>query len=182
MTSQEPTENEEALAEAKEELARRLEEACQTSTGGNVPETTGELLRLEDALHAATKATEEMLAARKRELEAAAERSVSGGQATATDHEVPLEHGRERIREFRDSKGQEWRVWAVTPGMASQTSQRHLGELRNGWLAFEALTGTGRRRLVAFPQDWMDGTDEQLEELLDRAAVAPVRKRPEAGA
>ena len=167
------------LEEAREELARRLEEACQTGapgTPGNVPETTGELLRLEDALHAATKATEEMLAARHRANEAA----LSG--RTATDEEVSIEHAHERIREFRDSEGQDWRVWAVTPGMASATSQKYLGELRNGWLAFEALSGASRRRLVDFPSSWIAMTDRQLEELLRQAAVAPIRKRPEAGA
>jgi hypothetical protein len=178
MTSPEPT-SAENLEEAREELARRLEEACQTGTPGSpatVPETTGELIKLEGALHAAAKATEEMIAARRR-----ANETVTEGR-TATDEEVSIEHGHERIREFRDSEGQDWRVWAVTPGMASPSSQKYLGELRNGWLAFEALSGAARRRLVAFPPNWMGMNDRQLEELLHKAAVAPIRKRPEAGA
>lgn len=178
MTSPDPT-SEESLDEAREELARRLEEACQTGTPGtvgSVPETTGELIKLEGALQAAAKATEDMIAARKR-----ANETPSGGR-TATDEEVSIEHGHERIREFRDSEGQDWRVWAVTPGMASPSSQKYLGELRNGWLAFEALSGAARRRLVAFPANWVGMTDPQLEELLHQAAVSPIRKRPEAGA
>ena len=169
----------ETLDEAREELARRLEEACQTGTPGtlgSVPETTGELIRLEGALQAAAKATEDMLAARRRAGENAA------AHRAATDEEVSIEHGHERIREFRDAAGQDWRVWAVTPGMASATSQKYLGELRDGWLAFEALNGATRRRLVAFPPNWMTMTDQQLEELLQRAAVARIRKRPEADA
>jgi hypothetical protein len=47
MTSPEP--QSETLDEAREELARRLEEACQTGTAGGPPETTGELIRLEGA-------------------------------------------------------------------------------------------------------------------------------------
>ena len=176
MTSPEPN-SAETLSEAREELVRRLEEACQTGAPGNVPETTGELLRLEGALHAATKATEEMLAARRRAQEIATDR-----RAAASDEEVSIEHGHERIREFRDAGGEDWRVWAVTPDMASPTSQKYLGELRDGWLAFEALSGNSRRRLVAYPQNWMAMTDGQLEELLHRAVVAPIRKRPEAGA
>lgn len=176
MTSPEPNSAED-LSEAREELARRLEEACQTGTPGNVPETTGELLRLEGALQAATKATEDMLAARRRAHEVAADR-----RATATDEEVSIEHGHERIREFRDADGEDWRVWAVTPGMASPSSQRYLGELRDGWLAFESLSGKARRRLVGYPPNWVAMTDRQLEELLHTAAVAPIRKRPEAGA
>jgi hypothetical protein len=178
MTSPEPT-SAENLEEAREELARKLEEACQTGapgTPGSVPETTGELIRLEGALQAAAKATEEMIAARRR----ANETAVEG--RTATDEQVSIKHSEERIREFRDSEGQDWRVWAVTPGMASQTSQKYLGELRNGWLAFEALSGAARRRLVTFPPNWMGMTDQQLEELLHRAAIARVRKRPEADA
>ena len=177
MTSPEPN-SAESLDEAREELARRLEEACQTGTPGTpgtVPETTGELIRLEGALHAAAKATEDMIAARQRAT------STTAGR-TATDAEVSIDHGQDRIREFRDGEGQEWRVWAVTPGMASQTSQKYLGELRNGWLAFEALSGAARRRLVNFPPNWVGMTDRQLEELLLKAAIAPIRKRPEAGA
>ncbi len=180
MTSPEFLDSAGALSEAKEELARRMEEACATGVSGGVPETTGELLRLEDALLAATKATEEMIAAKQR-VSAATDDSADTARSPA-DEEVSLEHARERIREFRDTHGEEWRAWAVTPGMASPTSQRHLGELRNGWLAFEALSGTARRRLVAFPTDWMDRSDPELEILLNQAAVAPIRKRPEADA
>jgi hypothetical protein len=66
--------------------------------------------------------------------------------------------------------------------MASPTSQKYLGDLRNGWLAFEALSGAARRRLVNFPLNWTGMNDHQLEELLHRAAIAPIRKRPDAGA
>jgi hypothetical protein len=178
MTSPEPN-SAESLEEAREELARRLEEACQTGapgTPGNVPETTGELIRLEGALQAAAKATEEMIAARRRVNETGTE------GRTAIDEEVSIEHGHERIREFRDSEGQDWRVWSVTPGMASPSSQKYLGELRHGWLAFEALSGAARRRLVAFPPNWTGMSDRQLEELLHQAVIAPIRKRPEADA
>jgi hypothetical protein len=182
MTSPESLDSAAALEEAKEELARRMEEACETGISRGVPETTGELLKLEDALHAATKATGEVIAARQRAQGAAdADEAAAHGQH-ATEEEVPIEHSRERIREFRASDGEEWRVWAVTPGMASPTSQRYLGELRDGWLAFESLRGTARRRLVAYPPDWTDFSDRDLEKLLHEAAVAPIRKRPEAGA
>lgn len=177
MTAPDSEDSATALAEAKEELARRMEEACETGIGSGLPETTGELLKLEDALVAAARATEEVLAARKRAEEAA---HREGGHAG--DEEVPIDHSRDRIREFRDSEGQDWRIWAVTPGMASPSSQRYLGELRNGWLAFESLSGTARRRLVSFPADWIQLDDRELEQLLRQATVAPIRKRPEAGA
>jgi hypothetical protein len=182
MTSPESLDSAAALAEAKEELARRMEEACETAINRGVPETTGELLKLEDALHAATRATEEVLAARQRAQGAADTSQIADRGPRTAEEEVPIEHARERIREFRDSDGEEWRVWAVTPGMASPTSKRYLGELRDGWLAFESLKGTARRRLVVYPPDWTDLSDRELEKLLHEAAVAPIRKRPEAGA
>ena len=179
MTSDESEDSATALAEAKEELARRMEEACETGIGSGLPETTGELLKLEDRLVAAAKATEEVLAARRRAQEAEVHPDAG---VHAGDEEVAIDHSRDRIREFRDSTGQDWRVWAVTPGMASPTSQRYLGELRNGWLAFEALSGDARRRLVSYPANWIQLDDRDLEHLLGEAAVAPIRKRPEAGA
>ena len=182
MTAPESQDSETALAEAKEELARRIEAACETGTAGGLPETTGELLRLEDALLAATKATEGVLAARKRAHDDAEARRDGATGASDADEEVPIAHSRERIREFRDADGEDWRVWAVTPGMASPTSQRYLGELRDGWLAFEALSGMARRRLVSYPPNWTDLSDRELETLLHEAAVALIRKRPEAGA
>lgn len=181
MTSPESEDSATALEEAQEELARRMEEACESGIASGLPETTGELLKLEDKLVAAAKATEDVLAARRRAQEAAAAHRDEGGAHTG-DEEVPIDHSRDRIREFRDSAGQEWRVWAVTPGMASPTSQRYLGDLRNGWLAFEALSGDARRRLVSYPADWIQLDDRELERLLGEAKVAPIRKRPEAGA
>jgi hypothetical protein len=159
------------LALAREELARQLEVACATPVGQVVGETTGQLRRLDDALLAAARTTEGIIALKQR---ARSERS---------DAASPLEGGEqstshvERIREFRDQQGAEWRAWAVTPGQASTSSTRNLGELSKGWLAFESLTGTGKRRLVDFPADWMMLSDEDLELLLGKAAEAPVRKR-----
>jgi hypothetical protein len=91
MTSPEPT-SAENLDEAREELARRLEEACQTGATGtvaSVPETTGELIRLEGALHAAAKATEEMIAARKRANETAAGGRSSTVRNGSVNFEMP---------------------------------------------------------------------------------------------
>jgi hypothetical protein len=82
----------------------------------------------------------------------------------------------ERIREFADSSGTRWRAWAVTPGQATTSSPRNLGELQNGWLAFESLADGSKRRLADFPENWVTMRDEQLERLLQSAAAAPKRK------
>jgi hypothetical protein len=165
----------EELERAREELARQLEEACATPVVHGA-ETTGQLRRLDDALLAAARSAEGLIALKQKARE---ERAVAEGAAAANGTAPEAQGGAhiERIREFRDRNGCEWRAWSVTPGQASTTSTRNLGDLRNGWLAFESLSGSGKRRLIDFPQDWMTLSDTQLEELLDRAANAPVRKR-----
>lgn len=165
----------EELERAREELARQLEEACATPVVHGA-ETTGQLRRLDDALLAAARTAEGLIALKQkaREEQALAE-GTTAADGTATDAQGGAHL--ERIREFKDRNGCEWRAWSVTPGQASTTSTRNLGDLRNGWLAFESLSGSGKRRLVDFPQDWMTLSDAELEVLLERATAAPVRKR-----
>ncbi len=161
----------EELERVRDELARHLEEACASPVGRADGETTGQLRRLDDALLAAARTTEGLIALKQK---ARAEREgAQGAVAAALDTGPHVE----RIREFRDRNGCEWRAWAVVPGQASTTSTRNLGELRNGWLAFESLSGSGKRRLIDYPSDWMVLSDAELEALLDKAASAPVRKR-----
>jgi hypothetical protein len=159
----------ETLDRARAELARQLGDACDQATDGELPETTGELLRLEDSLLAAARATEHMIAVRRKTR---GDREV--GQ---TPEDRVAADSLEGIREFRDRNGVEWRAWSVIPGRASAKVQRHLGEMRSGWLAFETLDGKSRRRLVPFPSHWMSATDEELQRLLEKAADAPVRRR-----
>ena len=159
----------EELERAREELARQLEEACATPVGPG-SETTGQLRKLDDALLAAARSAEGLIALKQKARAEQVAAQPSLGDATTTPHI-------ERIREFRDANGCEWRAWAVTPGQASTTSTRNLGDLRNGWLAFESLSGSGKRRLIDFPADWMTLGDGELEGLLARASDAPVRKR-----
>lgn len=160
----------ETLNRARAELARQLGDACERAADGELPETTGELLRLEDNLLAAARATEHMIAIR-RQARGDREVSQSPEERLAADN-------LEGIREFRDRGGVEWRAWSVIPGRASgKVSQRYLGELRSGWLAFETLDGSARRRLAPFPSNWMGASDEELQRLLDQAVDAPVRRR-----
>lgn len=166
----------EELERAREELARHLEAACATPVVHGA-ETTGQLRRLDDALLAAARTTEGLIALKQRARE---ERAVAQGTPAAANGGSTEAEGSghvERIREFKDRNGCEWRAWAVTPGQASTTSTRNLGDLRNGWLAFESLSGSAKRRLIDFPQDWMTLSEAELEGLLDRAPAAPVRKR-----
>jgi hypothetical protein len=161
----------EELERAREELARQLEVACATPISPSTGETTGQLRRLDDALLAAARTAEGMIALKQK---VRAEREVT----TATPASgTPDDAHVERIREFRDRNGCHWRAWAVVPGQASTTSMRNLGELRDGWLAFESMSDSGKRRLPRYPADWMTLSDSELEALLDAAAEAPARKR-----
>jgi hypothetical protein len=161
----------EELERAREELARQLEVACATPINPTSGETTGQLRRLDDALLAAARTAEGMIALKQR---ARAEREVAAAGAVVAD--TPGSHV-ERIREFHDRNGCQWRAWAVVPGQASTSSMRNLGDLRNGWLAFESMSDSGKRRLANYPADWMTLSDSDLEQLLEAAAEAPARKR-----
>jgi hypothetical protein len=83
------------------------------------------------------------------------------------------------VRELRDASGVEWRIWAVTAEQmhASRSGGDHLGEYKDGWLTFEAVTGDERRRLPHYPGDWNEITDEMLERLLERAERVRKPKR-----
>ena len=80
------------------------------------------------------------------------------------------------LREFRDARGVEWRVWATTPESAAplRFGERALGELEGGWLTFECADC--RRRLAPFPADWDTLTDAELERWCSEAKAPPARR------
>ena len=151
------------------ELERRLEEAC--SMQGVAEESTGELMRLEETLLEAAQVAKQAVSLRRRmrtDTEVKGEVSLADGPIPVSPPAAIPEAG---VRELRDSKGVEWRIWAVTAEQmhASRAGGEHLGEYKDGWLTFEAVSGDERRRLPHYPSDWCEITDEMLERLLDRA-------------
>jgi hypothetical protein len=84
------------------------------------------------------------------------------------------------VREFTDCKGRTWRAWPVTPGSAraGQPSRRTLGEFQEGWICFESLDDSARRRLPRHEARWSELRAEELERLLDQAITVQGRKRP----
>jgi hypothetical protein len=60
-------------------------------------------------------------------------------------------------RNFHDSRGVAWRVWATVPVQASVLSTQYAG----GWLTFE--TPETLRRLAPIPSDWEDVGPDRLE-------------------
>jgi hypothetical protein len=147
-----------ALKHTEAELEEKLEEACVPETRPVADESTAELAKLSDSLLAAARAAKDVVSLRKR-------RQQTGGSG-----DQPAD---EAIREFTDSDGKAWRVWAVTP-THSRGSRReaNLGEFEQGWLAFETLDEDMRKRLPRYPAEWKTMSDAKLQELLGLAVEA----------
>jgi len=69
------------------------------------------------------------------------------------------------VRDFTDSVGLHWRVWATTPSSPHLVSP----ELHDGWLTFDS--GSSRRRLAPIPPNWEQLSTERLQ-LLCRVATS----------
>jgi hypothetical protein len=96
-------------------------------------------------------------------------------------------------RRFSDGHGRAWEVWEVHPTMTERRSARQTtpllferrrhgasrpslpGGLASGWLAFESKSE--RRRLSPIPEDWANGSDAQLADLLERATSRSKTRR-----
>ena len=167
----------EVLHDAEAELKRRLAEACDAEARGISSDSASQIRELENALLAAAKAANKTLTIR-RHID---QREVSGahaeGEAARSDGETSASERENRVREFEDAAGQRWRAWPVTPGQARPgTALPYLGEFHKGWICFEALDTSARRRLPYHPPGWCDLAEPELVRLLDEAIAAPARK------
>ena len=183
------------LDEAEAELRRRLHEACEAEAKGVSTESTQEIRRLEDALLAAAVAARHTATVRshmkrrppeerKRPItvKGAADRKAKVDSRTRKSQEEANTEARTetldtRVREFTDSTGRAWRAWPVRPGLtrASASGRSFLGDFQDGWICFEGLNSTARRRLPRRQTSWADVSDEELERLLAEAIEAPAR-------
>jgi hypothetical protein len=158
---------EKQLDDAENELRRRLEAACEAEAEGISTESTEEVRNLEDNLLAAASAAKQTIAVRsqiKRRTHAEREKTAIG------------------VREFTDDEARPWRAWLVVPGLtkASSNGRRFLGDFQNGWICFEGVGRSARRRLPFRQANWPNISDEELKHLLRQAIDAPVReKRPQ---
>jgi hypothetical protein len=182
------------LEDVEEELRRRLHEACEAEANGLSTESTQEVRRLEDSLLAAAVAAEQTISVRRhmeRRASAKRERPIrinetddrrrnTNPDSDASPDESAGERGQKSdtsVREFVDDTGRAWRAWPVIPGL-SRTSARgrgFLGDFQNGWICFEGLNTTARRRLPYRQPNWANISDEELQRLLARAIDAPGR-------
>lgn len=179
------------LHEAEAELSRRLQEACEAEAKGVASESAEEIRRLEDTLLSAALAAERTITARRylkaesqQATETPAEKIETRERAsvdptptsdTPADRSVPSSTS---VREFADKHGRSWRAWPVTPDVAHArtASRRSLGDFQEGWICFEALDNSGRRRLPRRGRRWSDLPAEELPRLLEEAITVPVRK------
>ena len=185
------------LDEAQSELSRRLQEACQAEARGVTSESAEEIRQLEDSLLAAAMAAERVVTARRHlERDEQDERSAGGDTAAepvgdrpdrpspppatprpaASSESATSEHS--AVRHFEDETGRSWRAWPVTPDQAraNDSSRRRLGEFQEGWICFEALDNSGRRRLPRHGRRWSDLPADELPRLLAEAIHVPPRK------
>ncbi|HEX2716824.1 MAG TPA: hypothetical protein VHM67_04035, partial [Gemmatimonadaceae bacterium] len=78
------------------------------------------------------------------------------------------------VREFRDSKGVDWRAWDITPESIHPLTRAedYLDDCyRDGWVVFESTDGQDRRRLCPPPSGWSEFSTAELEDMLARADV-----------
>jgi hypothetical protein len=90
--------------------------------------------------------------------------SVAKGTASAQDSGMSL-------KTFRAADGVTWTVWRVEAGSATVVPGTP-----SVWLAFQNEDGSERRRLINFPDDWSQRS-EQLLDLLRRMAEPVVSWR-----
>ena len=185
------------LDESENELRKRLEDACEAEARGVSTESTEEIRRLEDNLLAAALAAKQTVALRshlKRRTYTERERPITidigadrDTQARVSRKGKPESSVGQRgetdvvmgVREFTDDEGRSWRAWSVVPGLsrASSSGGHFLGGFQNGWICFEGLNVSARRRLPFPRAKWPNISDEELRHLLKHAIDAPLRQK-----
>ena len=184
------------LDDAEAELRRRLHEACVAEAKGVSTESTQEIRRLEDALLAAAVAAQQTITVRRHMRGGAPEereRPIPINQASDAKRPADSQIGKgpddstvgdvherpdTRVREFKDDTGRAWRAWPVIPGhsRASASGRSFLGNFQDGWICFEGMDSTARRRLPQRQTSWASVTDDELQRLLGQAIDAPGRE------
>ena len=177
------------LEDAETELRRRLEEACESEAQGVSTDSTEEIRQLEDSLLAAAMAAKQTIAVRRQitrrqytererpvkvDLEAESDAKAKALKTGESESEAGATTG---VREFVDSTGQRWRAWLVVPGQSNSRSsgRRFLGDFQNGWICFEGMGNSARRRLPFRHASWESVTDDELRRLVEQAIDAPIR-------
>ena len=181
------------LDDAEAELRRRLHEACVAEAKGISTESTQEIRRLEDSLLAAAVAAQQTITVRRQmkgraseererpiPIKQAGDTRKTPAERSSDDDSTDEQHERSStgVREFKDNTGRAWRAWPVIPGQsrASASGRNFLGTFQDGWICFEGMDCTARRRLPHRQTSWASVTDDELQHLLAQAIDAPGRE------
>jgi hypothetical protein len=185
------------LDDTEDELRSRLHAACEAEAKGVSTETTEQIRRLEDDLLAAAVAAKQTIDVRNHMKRAAhpeererpiksevvASRDTRSSKSPTSKPASRVEQSGNRevmgVREFSDDRGRPWRAWSVVPGMsrASASGGGFLGNFQDGWICFESLGSSARRRLPYPRAKWPSIGDEELRRLLAAAIDAPLREK-----
>jgi len=153
------------LVRAEQSLKRALDEVCHADVNAA---NTGELIPLAEILPIANEA----------QTEAVSVRRTLRQDAPAEYVERRDDGGLGAQREFDDTRGVRWMVFAVYPSSTRVARSGLRPQFQGGWLAFDS--GVETRRLAPIPVDWLELSNEALDEACQRAEVAPTR-HPRAG-
>ncbi|GAC1651450.1 MAG: hypothetical protein NVS4B3_12150 [Gemmatimonadaceae bacterium] len=84
------------------------------------------------------------------------------------------------VGEFSDAEGDQWRVWSVDPDEMHPTTRAEAftADLADGWLVFERVDGSEKRRLCPIPHRWEQAGADELQAMLRRAGSVVRRKPP----
>jgi hypothetical protein len=82
-----------------------------------------------------------------------------------------LRTSRVPLREFTDTRGKRWTVWATSPDWISGVAS----SFGAGWLTFES--GGVRKRLAPIPANWEAAPVEKLELYCATAESSEARRR-----
>jgi hypothetical protein len=156
-----------ALTLAQNAIKTALDEAC----GVDVHKLdTGELIRIEETLAAASSAAKEAVSVRLRLRTERAKGKPAAGSGSS-DSEKPIAH-----RVFEDIRGKRWHAFAVQTSATTAERADLPDAYREGWLVFES--SDEMRRVAPVPAKWEEMTSDELRELCHRAPSSPRRTGP----
>ena len=159
------------LDQAQRALESALEEAC----GVDVRKVnTGELIKVEETLSAASEAAKQAVSVRLRMREERAKDPMRAQprQERRAEQQTPADESTNH-RVFEDFRGKRWHAFAVQGSTETAERASLPDSFRAGWLVFES--GDELRRVAPIPEKWEELDVDALREMCHKAPAAPRR-------
>jgi hypothetical protein len=158
------------LEEAEQLLESTLTEACASPPASDAE--TGELIRVDELLEAASDAAKRAISLRRRRR---ADKSKRADTPAASMGDAEAQASADAThRVFADVRGVRWDVFAVYPEPRPSVHSQLKGSYPQGWLCFDSAGE--KRRLSPIPDNWQGLSEEQLAQLAERAESASARR------